>query len=327
MLATVKTFFCTCILLTAFSNTALETTESTGQKVTNNTILKEVRDLMNSEHQRPVKLDLWHKTVTSIKPKIAILSHGAMGSAIDYSWLAYPLAANGWVVIGMNHFGESWRYGQDNINPKAVTRFWQRTEDVTFVINSLEKILPGAEIAADTEIVVVGHSSGGHTAAALAGVILNMQQMINYCNSDKSPADLGCTYAKKRKIKEQITTPHSGASSYDKRISRVIMLDQALGPAATISSLNRVNKPTLVVGSLKNDFLPFEHHAKYYATHIPSAQLVTLKQNEGHFVYLNQCDHQHRAKGVPLCKDRAGVDRKEVHKKLLGRILAFLSRA
>jgi len=104
------------------------------------------------------------------------------------------------------------------------------------------------------------------------------------------------------------------------------MLDPALGPAATINSLNQVNKPTLVIGSLNNDFIPFEHHAKYYATHIPSAQLMTLSNNEGHFVYLNQCEHQHKAKGVPLCQDRPGVDRKQVHRKLVGRILSFLNR-
>ena len=58
------------------------------------------------------------------KLNVATLSHGAMGAAKDCSWLAYPLAAKGWVVVGVNHFGESWRYGRQNIDPSSVTRVW-----------------------------------------------------------------------------------------------------------------------------------------------------------------------------------------------------------
>ncbi len=47
-----------------------------------------------------------------------------MGAAKDCSWLDYPLAAKGWVVVGVNHFGESWRYGRQNIDPSSVTRVW-----------------------------------------------------------------------------------------------------------------------------------------------------------------------------------------------------------
>jgi hypothetical protein len=62
-------------------------------------------DLYHATKKRPVKLDLWYKENTCMdkeckqkstaKLNIAILSHGAMGVAKDYSWLAYPLAAKG----------------------------------------------------------------------------------------------------------------------------------------------------------------------------------------------------------------------------------------
>jgi predicted dienelactone hydrolase len=62
-------------------------------------------DLYHATKKRLKKLDLWYKENTCMdkerkqkqtaKLNIAILSHGAMGAAKDYSWLAYPLAAKG----------------------------------------------------------------------------------------------------------------------------------------------------------------------------------------------------------------------------------------
>ena len=331
---------CMGLLTSAVSSLALANSNTTAKAPHMQPITKKEMNLENTGAQRPVKLDLWYKTDNCPKQNnatlcdakkqqstnIAILSHGAMGAAIDYSWLAYPLAAKGWTVIGMNHYGESWRYGQKNIDPSTVTRFWQRTEDISFVIDSLGSILPSYSNEQSHNIVVIGHSSGGQTAAALAGVTMSFEQMSEYCQSERSTGDLGCTYAKKGVAHAPSSHAQLKRSSVDKRINRIIMLDPALGPAATVDSLSQVSIPSLVVGSLNNDFLPFEHHAKYYAAHMPQSQLVTLDQNEGHFVYLNKCDHQHKAQSVSLCEDRKGVNREQVHRQLIGRVFAFLAQ-
>lgn len=296
-------------------------------------------NLFNNKAKRPVKLDLWYKSkdckltncaVSENQPlNIAIISHGAMGSAKDYSWLAYPLASQNWLVIGLNHFGESWRYGKQNIDPSSVQRFWQRTEDTSFVINELDNILPDHLTTDNRNITVIGHSSGGYTAAALAGVTLNFKQMQHYCKSIKANNDLGCSYGDSRhenkttNVTSQQLTPNS-VSGFDKRVSRIVMLDPALGPASTITSMNKVKVPALIVGSKDNDFLPFKYHAQYYSKHIPTSALITLNHNEGHFVYLNTCEHNFKAKGVALCRDREGVNRKQVHQQLLNQIFKFL---
>jgi len=85
--------------------------------------------------------------------------------------------------------------------------------------------------------------------------------------------------------------------------------------------------PVLVVGSVDNDFLPFDHHAGRYAALLPSATLVRLQEGEGHFVYLNSCSSDLAANGVPLCVDREGVDREAVHARLAPQILAFFRAA
>tara|TARA_R110002167_G_scaffold315042_2_gene520585 strand:+ start:264 stop:1187 length:924 start_codon:yes stop_codon:yes gene_type:complete len=251
-------------------------------------------DLYHAVKQRPVKLDLWYRETGCVdqnceltpakKLNIAILTHGAMGSAKDYSWLAYPLAAQGWIVVGVNHFGESWRYGKQNIDPTSIMRFWQRTEDVSFVIDSFETFLPQNIITSKANIVVIGHSSGGYTAAALAGVTLDSKQMYDYCASKLAKGDLGCSYGEKTNPKQPEVAAQSIAPVLDSRVTGIVMLDPALGPAATKTSLNKVRIPTLIIGSENNDFLPFEYHAKYYAQNIPNAKLFALNNDEGHFV-------------------------------------------
>jgi predicted dienelactone hydrolase len=299
-------------------------------------------DLYNQAAQRPVKVDLWYpKPSCTGNPctnepipsfNLALLSHGAMGAAKDYSWLAHGLVSQGWVVIGLNHFGESWRYGQENIDPSSVQRFWQRAEDVSFALDSLAAILPEHFVGKAKDIVVIGHSSGGYTAAALGGVTLDFAQMYNYCASDAALEDVGCRYgndkpsAKTKFDNSSTQTVQKSMKGYDARITRIVMLDPALGPAATIDSMQDVSLPTLIIGSQNNDFLPFTRHANYYAENIPKAQLIGLPGDEGHFVYLNNCDHNYAAMGVPLCKDKEGVDRGQVHQQLLGYIVNFLAQ-
>jgi predicted dienelactone hydrolase len=103
-----------------------------------------------------------------------------------------------------------------------------------------------------------------------------------------------------------------------------VLLDPALGPAATVDSLRSVTVPTLVIGAADNDFLPFAAHARHYAEQIRGARLVALERGEGHFVFIDACGHDAEAQGVPLCRDREGVDRNRVHTELLASIAAFL---
>ena len=173
---------------------------------------------------------------------------------------------------------------------------------------------------------VIGHSSGGYTAAGIAGVTLDFKQMYDYCASSDAQADLGCSYGKSEKPTQAKPIAEKISFAFDNRVTGIIMLDPAMGPAATEISLNKVKVPTLIIGSKQNDFLPFERHAQHYANNIPLAELVTLNNGEGHFVYINACDNNYEARGVSLCEDRLGVNRKQVHQELLGHILKFLTK-
>ena len=252
---------------------------------------------------------------------LVVMSPGASGSAPSYSWLAEYLARHGVIVLGVSHYGESWLYGAETVEPGAVMRLWVRPADCSF---ALTQLLTCDELRAcvdPTRIGALGHSSGGATALALGGATLDYAALSEYCRSEDGESDRGCLYARTLDMPpEPMTSP---GVYRDTRVTAIVALDPAAGPGHDAASLANVRMPVLIVGSEDNDFLPFTRHAGHYAALLPNAALVTLRNGEGHFVYLNSCTSDLSANGVPLCRDRQGVDREAVHADLAARILAF----
>ena len=306
-------------------------------------------NLFDDARKRPVKLDIWYREgnekcgskvclpTSSTPTKFAMISHGSFGAAKDMNWIGYGLASQGWVVAGISHFGESWAYGADTIDYKSVSKYWLRAQDASFVLDSLT-----ANSVFNTPIdlnntLMLGHSSGGYTALSLVGADFNMPSMVAYCASKEASNDLGCNYARaaSKSLSGENSSnnkPHSVALSRpefslkDNRITKIVVFDPALGQAVNAESLSAISVPTLIIGSVDNDFLNFDFHAKHYATHIKSATLVGLNNGEGHFVYIDSCSHKHRAQGVALCSDKKGVDRKQVQRRVTGEVFKFLAR-
>lgn len=300
-------------------------------------------DLFNQQANRPTKVKFWYQSgsescsakvclaKTQNPKRIAIISHGAFGSPRSMNWLGYALASQGWLVAGIAHYGESWVYGTETIDPKTVTQFWNRPQDVSFTIDNLaENRLFNISMKTD-RILMLGHSSGGFTALATVGAKLEAGKSKAYCSSKKAIQDKGCLYTRQdqhKPISQKMINKigHLQNKMQDDRIIAAIALDPALGYATSTQSLQNINVPVLVVGSVNNDFLPFTEHAKYFADNIKSASLVKIEQDAGHFIYIDQCDSDIEANGVPICKDRSGVDRKAIQKQTLGQIFKFIDK-
>ncbi len=261
---------------------------------------------------------------SAVTDKVLILSHGAMGSARGLSWLGEKLAAVGFVVLGINHFGESSIYGQDTQDPRVTSLIWQRPQDISALLDRL----PAQNIFQKkinwSNAIVVGHSSGGQTAAVLLGATFDLERLANYCASALSKDDLSCKYGSGAASAPATFKLQFTAQQKDTRVKLIVMLDPALGSSAQPSSMRSINTPTLVIGAQNNDFLPWKQHGHQYATEIPNAKTNLLTGQEGHFIFITACNHQTKVMGVPLCEDRPGVDRMITQDVLAEAVIKFI---
>jgi predicted dienelactone hydrolase len=292
---------------------------------------------------RPIHVSLWYPTdqkespvnygistgsaATGANPAgdrlpIVLLSHGAMGAASNYSWIAETLARKRYVVLGVSHFGESPVFGAQSVNPASVSRFHDRTHDVNV---ALEWLLTKSRLASFVDVSrlgAIGHSSGGATALMLAGATFSFSRMSEYCASGAAKVDKGCWYGAPSAETAERQLPEAAS----RRIRAVVALDPAVGPGFGEDSLRNLKSALLVVGSAENDFLPYDAHAGRIANAKRDAEVRRLDRGEGHFVYIDACSAKFDVMGVPLCSDRAGVDREAVHARLGVAVEEFFSR-
>ena len=250
---------------------------------------------------------------------IVLLSHGSMGAASNYSWIAEPLARHGYVVLGVSHFGESPVFGPATMNPATVTHFGDRTRDINAALDFLISKSAYASHVDRQRLGALGHSAGGATVLMLAGAGFSMPEMRAYCVSARA-VDKGCQYPVGTPSPDQAPVPSPIP------IDALVLMDPAAGPGFTEAGLRSLKTPTLVIGSLDDDFLPFAAHAGRVGGVLGSAETVQLTAGEGHFVYVDRCSLPINVMGVKLCNDRDGVDRDATHARLVPQILSFLDR-
>jgi predicted dienelactone hydrolase len=299
--------------------------------------------IVDEARKRPVHLDIWYPaaakekehnygfskgtvafgaSLTAKQLPIILLSHGAMGAALNYSWLAEYLSRRGYVVLGVSHFGESMVFGPDSIDPASVSRFGDRTRDLNFALEYLIEKSKYAPNLDASRVGAIGHSSGGATVLMIGGAEFSAKNLAEYCGKKAPINDKGCAYPRSVETDEQRIVPMKSTRPF----KALVALDPAVGQGFAKNALKSIKTPTLIIGSVKNDFLPFDSHAGYLAKRIKNSELVKLDNGEGHFIYLDECNLPVKVMGIPLCTDGKGVDRNAAHLKLADTIEQFLSR-
>lgn len=294
--------------------------------------------------ERPLQLDVWYPATAEEAPHryglsagtvangaapvpgrhpLVLFSPGAFGSASNYSWVEERLARDGYVVVGVSDFGEAYDYGPETVDRRMAGRFDLRVQDMR---NALAFATSDAHWSALTDkanVTLIGHSSGGATAALSVGAIFVGEDFRSWCRTPESKGDLGCNYI--AGVPESYKLPSFGPWKI-RRISRIVLMDPAAGPAMTDASLGAVHIPALVIGARHDDFLPYDAHAGKYLRALGEATGYPLTDTSGHFIFLDECDADIDVFGVSLCKDRAGTDRQVAHEKIYAAIREFLER-
>ncbi len=249
---------------------------------------------------------------------LVLLSHGWGGHDLNLDWLAAGLAEQGMVVVAINHPGST----TGDITPRTAMEIWNRPADISRVITRMLSDPTFSPQLASGRIAVIGHSFGGDTALALAGVRVDRDRLIAYCDDHD---DEGCTDLRKAHLRS-LPKDRFDASFRDARVTAVVAMAPGLTPAMMQASLKAISAPVMIVAGTLDRRIPVAH-LRRLASELPPGTTYLEVPKARHFDFLPPCKPQGaellREDGdEPVC-DSAG-DRAAMHAAITQKIAAFL---
>ncbi len=254
---------------------------------------------------------------------LIILSHGILGTETSYPWLAVALAQKGYIVIAPHHDHQA----KEDFKEGELFRFWKRALVVTEVIDwTIARKSSFQPIVDTSKIYFIGHSVGGQTGLLLAGLSYDIQQVMNTADGSEAKNILAKrvekAFANEKPSNEDV---EANAKLYtEKRIKKFILLDPTpIFPGFSEESIKNLNAPLLYVGSSKSEIFNSDWVKSQITFLCPHIQ--TFETHAGHFVYANEGTWLGRLIMSRYFSDAKGVNRTQVHAKLLARIVDFLN--
>jgi predicted dienelactone hydrolase len=250
------------------------------------------------------------------KYPLIMMSHGSGADRYTISWLAEVLAANGYIVAAMDHYGNTW----NNKIPEYYTRPWERPLDVSFSLDQLLNSSQFKDHIDQSRIGFAGYSLGGATGIWMAGAEADnrdIESIKSNCSreiGDVVPMDLI----------EKIDFSQAAGSFLDKRITAMVLMAPALGWLFAESSLEKIDIPVFIFATAKDQIVPVESNAKIFAKKIARASLKVYQGEADHYVFLNRATVVGKRFLDPkYCIDPATIDRKKVHDEIAKKSVMF----
>jgi predicted dienelactone hydrolase len=276
-------------------------------------------------------------TAAPAKLPLVLLSHGTGGAAPTLGWLAETLAANGYIVAGVNHHGNTG--AEPSYRLEGFMAWWDRPQDISAV---LDKLLADPRFGPriDTSrIGMAGFSLGGYTTLATVGVRLSQKQWQDFCAEAppdnpncRLPPEIAGKYSmddvnrlltQDGRMKKELQ--RMGDSFRDPRIKAAYAIAPVLGPAYMKDSVAQIKVPLrIVVGTADDQAIP-EATARPVAALVPKAELQLLP-GVTHYTFLSTCTLVGKTVARQICSDPEGVDRAAVHRQTGADTLAFFDR-
>lgn len=261
---------------------------------------------------------------------LILLSHGVGlgGNAHALSWIAAPLAKQGFIVAAPTHPGNT------GVNRSAAEtmKLWLRATDIAETLNAMENTPFFKEHLNYKEVGILGFSMGGNTALAMAGARINPKLLASYCDTDALNASL-CEWVRQSGIDlHAMDLQLSNRDNHDKRIQFIMAVDPALIDVFDAKTFSTISQPVNLVnlGQLKQ--IPLTVDASKIAQTIPHAT-YSIIEDANHFSILAECKPnaaeiaESEKIDIPICTDGGGRMRNEIHKQLITMIVAAFTQA
>jgi predicted dienelactone hydrolase len=262
---------------------------------------------------------------------LILLSHGNGGAASGLAWLGTALAARGFIVVAVNHPGNT---AAEDTTVDGFSLFWLRAVDLSAIIGAVLDDKTLGSLVDPARIGAAGHSYGGYTVIAAAGGIADPSLLEAFCRSPA--ADALCKppevlEMRKKRLARLSSDPdfrqrysEAGKSYREERIRAIFAMAPGPGPVFTQDSLGKISIPVAIVAGSADELTPPSSGAEALAKAIPNATLK-LFPHAGHFVFLGSCTRIGRAFMRAPCGDPDGTDRDAVHAETIRLALDFFT--
>ncbi|MFP2957688.1 alpha/beta hydrolase family protein [Myxococcus sp. 1LA] len=252
---------------------------------------------------------------------LVVLSHGNGGAAINLSWFAAHLAAHGFIVVSVDHPGNT--YG--DTSPEGYVRAWERPQDFTALLDGfLKDSVWGPRVDAQ-RIGAAGHSMGGYTALALAGARLNLEPIANLCTSPETRGHPGCHELREVDY-SRIDMNVARASYKDARVRAALAMAPGMAGTYEARDVADVDVPVALVLAKGDELMPHEKNGLHLAKLLPEAKSVVL-DDAAHFTFLPECTALGFKVAAMLCQDATPGTRAASQARTNTEAVAFFQQA
>ena len=259
--------------------------------------------------------------IKGIALPLVVISHGTGGSAANHYDTALALADAGFVVVALNHTGDSYK---DRSYSFTLRNFVNRPKQVSRVIDFMLNSWNGHDHIDPARIGIFGHSAGGTTGLILIGGNPAIYLAKLFCHDH--PEDWGC---RQRPQAVASGTPPSDPDPdwhHDPRIKAAVIAAPALGQAFSRVGLENVTLPVQLWRAEDDKINPNKWFADIVKDNLPQPPEDHLVPRAGHFDFLAPCSDA-LAKAAPeVCDSEPGFDRAAFHRDMNAAIVAFFRK-
>jgi predicted dienelactone hydrolase len=229
---------------------------------------------------------VWQGTLAAVDAEavagrhpVVLLSHGLDGAARNLGWLAAELAVAGHVVVAPDHTGTSFAAPDRALRADLAVRPAQLHRALRAVLADPRF---GPLIDRD-RVAAIGHSLGGFTVLAAAGVGIDLARLD--CSDAEDRPDCAFLAEAGVALGEPARRPFDSVTP----IRTLVTLDTGLTQALDRADLAALEARLLVIGAGAPDNpVPLELESRALAAAVPDAAYVEFA-GVGHFDFLNLC--------------------------------------
>ena len=261
---------------------------------------------------------------------LILLSHGAglAGNPQALSWIATPLARQGFVVAAPTHPGNTGK----NRSAAETMKLWLRPADLTATLDAIDKDTFFRDHLEQDRIGALGLSMGGNTALAIAGARVDPKLLAAYCDTDLLNASL-CQWVRQSGVDlHAMDLQPAGRDNRDERIHFAMAIDPAPSDIFDVRSFAGIGIPLDIVNLGPPGKIPVTIDASGIAKAISKASYATI-EDASHYSMFGECKPgasdiiASEQIGDPVCDDGGGRSRGAIHAQLIDMAVAAFNRA